>query len=165
MTSPVQKKPRTPKHKQRTSPSDETRWRLIVLHEEGYSQRQIADRLKITQSTVCKHIKRYKETGDVHDRPRTGRPRKTSTATDRYIQITSERDRFLTAPDIARILQDADIVDIHRSTVSRRLSFAGLDGRVARKKPLLSETNRVKRLVCQRTSRLERQRLGSCIMV
>lgn len=51
-------------------------------------------------NAVAKTIKRYDETGSYEDRPRKGKPRATSAAEDKFIRITSLRNRQLTAPQI-----------------------------------------------------------------
>ncbi|CAJ0945312.1 unnamed protein product [Ranitomeya imitator] len=50
--------------------------------------------------TVAKTIKLYKETGSHEDRPRKGRPRVTSASEDKFIRVTSLRNRRLTAAQI-----------------------------------------------------------------
>ena len=39
--------------------------RIIVLHEEGYSQVNIANRVNCSRASVQKVVKKYNETGDV----------------------------------------------------------------------------------------------------
>jgi len=55
-----------------------------------------------SRNTVHELARRYKHTGDVHDRPRPGRPRATTQRDDRAIVLTHLRDMFrpatLTAP-------------------------------------------------------------------
>lgn len=55
--------------------SEDLRNRIVVLISKGESQRQIANRLMISQGTVWKINKLYKTTGKVEVRPRPGRPR------------------------------------------------------------------------------------------
>ena len=55
----------------------ETRGKVVVLSEEGYSQRQIATRLSCSQKTVSLILKKQRETGSVKDKNIPGRPRKT----------------------------------------------------------------------------------------
>jgi transposase len=55
-----------------------------------------------SRNTVHELVRRYRLTGDVHDRPRPGRSRATTKRDDRAIVLTHLRDRFrpviLTAP-------------------------------------------------------------------
>ena len=46
---------------------------IIKLHEKGYSTREIEQLLDVSQSSVSRHIKRYKETGNHKDREERGR--------------------------------------------------------------------------------------------
>ena len=106
--------------------------------------------LKVSPSAVAKTIKRYKETGSHEDRPRKGRPRVTSAAEDKFIRVTSLRNRRLTAAQIrdqVNATQSSSSRHISRTTVKRRLCESGLHGRIAARKPLLRTGNKQKRLV------------------
>ncbi|CAJ0964314.1 unnamed protein product [Ranitomeya imitator] len=101
-------------------------------------------------NTVAKTIKRYKETGSHEDRPRKGRPRVTSASEDKFIQVTSLRNRRLTAAQIrdqVNATQSSSSRHISTTTVKRRLCVAGLHGKIAARKPLLRTGNKQKRLV------------------
>jgi transposase len=50
---------------------------IIVAHNRGKKQTEIADFLGISQGAVSKAIKRFEETGSNQDRPK-GRPEKTA---------------------------------------------------------------------------------------
>ena len=82
---------------------------------------------------MAKTIKRYNETGTYEDRPRTGRPRATSAAEEKFIWDTSLRNRV-------------QVAHISTSTVQRRLRESGLHCRIVTKKPLLRKNNKKKRL-------------------
>jgi transposase len=58
----------------------------------------------------------------------------------------SLNNRRLTAPDIRKSLSNDYGVDVTPRTIQNRLMEAGLYGRVARRKPLISEKNRIARL-------------------
>ncbi|MDF4311521.1 helix-turn-helix domain-containing protein, partial [Vibrio parahaemolyticus] len=64
--------------------SKEKRIEIQVLKKEGYSTRQIAQKVKVSQSGVAKALKRYEETGSHEDRFRSGRSRVTSKAEDEF---------------------------------------------------------------------------------
>ena len=61
------------------------RGQIEVLLKEGLRQRQIARRLKVSQSIVSKTIKRINELKSYQSRKPSGRPRATSTQCDRVI--------------------------------------------------------------------------------
>src|SRR4029434_4347974 len=82
-------------------------------------------------------------------RPRTGRPRVTSAAEDKFIRVTSLRNRQLTAPQIRahiNVSQSSRSRRIPTSTVQRRLRESGLHDGIAANKPLLRKNNKKKRL-------------------
>ncbi|CAJ0922022.1 unnamed protein product [Ranitomeya imitator] len=99
---------------------------------------------------VAKTIKRYKETGSHEDCPRKGRPRVTSASEEKFIRVTSLRNRRLTAAQIrdqVNATQSSSSRHISTTTVKRRLCAAGLLGKIAARKPLLRTGNKQKRLV------------------
>ena len=128
--------------------NDETKWRVIFLKKNGkLSNRQIAACCKISPSTVTNLWEKYNETGSVNERNdlRTGAPRKTTPKQDRALVRASERDRFKTAPQHRRdFIAQGPRLSV--STIKRRLKEGNMNGRVARKKPLISEVNAQARL-------------------
>lgn len=124
---------------------------IITLHREGYSVRQICNKVKVARSTVHDTITRYQTTGDLADRARSGRPRITTKADDQRLKLISKRNRRLTAPEIASDFNRGCAETVSVSTVKRRLQEANLHGRVAVRKPLLRRGNRLKRLQWART--------------
>ena len=68
----------------------------------GASVVDVSRTFNCSRNTVHELVRRYRLTGDVHDRPRPGRPRATTQWDDRAIVLTHLRDRFrpatLTAP-------------------------------------------------------------------
>ena len=131
-----------------TQLSKEKQQSIITLRQEGQSSRKISRTLNVS-SAVAKTIKRYDETGSHEDRPRTGRPRVTSAAEDKFIRVTSLRNRQLTAPQIRahiNALQSSSSRHISTATVQWRLRESGLHGGIAAKKPLLRKNNKKKRL-------------------
>ncbi|KAA5589875.1 helix-turn-helix domain-containing protein [Pseudomonas aeruginosa] len=62
---------------------------IVDLLREGLSQRVVARWLHISQSCVSKAYKRFRETGRLILRPRSGRHRYTSERDDRFIVSTS----------------------------------------------------------------------------
>ena len=60
-------------------------WRIISMWEAGQTQTVIARWFGINQSQVKWLIAKYRETNDVTDRPRSGRPILSSAANDRVL--------------------------------------------------------------------------------
>lgn len=122
--------------------------RLLALGmlEAGRSTRFVAEQFNVNQSTVVRLQQRYRETGNAADRARSGRPRATTTRQDRYLVVTSRRNCFLPATNLATDLRMATGVNVTPQTVRNRLRQARL---VARRPVLgtpLPERNRQERL-------------------
>jgi transposase len=124
----------------------------VKLHNEGMSQRMIATALHISRGGV-ENILRKALTGKcVNDLPKSGRPRKLSKRTEKFIVVTSKRHPKLTARQLSstcNVLNKASLC-----TVKRILRRAKLFGRIAVKKPFLSKVHRQKRLAWCRERRL-----------
>lgn len=108
--------------------------------------RYIAEKLQITKSTTHNIVQKFRATGVVTHKTRSGRPRKTKPALDKHMVVLSKRNRRLTAPEIRKNLWETGICDVSVSTVKRRLNEVGLRGCVATKKPLLRKGNAKKSL-------------------
>jgi len=119
---------------------------IVTLRNEGYSHAEIGRKLQISKSTVTYTLKRHQETGQNESRKREGRPRITTTKEDRYIKIISKRNRRKTAPEIRAEVCQIFHKDLSVTTVKRRLINSGLNGRIAKRKPLIRKINAVKRL-------------------
>ena len=97
--------------------------------------REIAKKLKISYNGVYYSLQRTAQTGSKQNRKRSGRPRCTTKQEDKYIRVSSLRNRCLTGPQLAASLNGTRKTPV---TVKRQLRDAGLLGRVAKK--ALSET-------------------------
>ena len=91
-------------------------------------------------------LQRTAQTGSHQNRKRSGRPRCTTKQEDKYIRVSSLRNRRLTGPQLAASLNGTCKTPVSTSTVKRRFWDAGLLGRVAKKKPYLTLANKRKRL-------------------
>jgi transposase len=111
--------------------SSETRQSILVLRNEGYSMREIAKKLKISYNTVYYFLHRTVQTGSNQNRKRSGRPRCTNEREDKYIRVSSLRNRCLTSPQLAASLNSTYKTPVSTSTVKRQLRDAGLLGRVS----------------------------------
>ena len=88
--------------------SENERQRAIGMLTAGCSQRDVAQEFNVHPSTICRLLNRFRTTGNVSDRQRSGRPRKTTVRQDRFIVTTSRRNRFMAAPRVAE--------ELHRAT-------------------------------------------------
>lgn len=119
---------------------------VITLHREGHSVRTIAQKTKVSKSTVGYIISKYKNTGLIEDKKRNGRPKKLSQSAEQYLKLCSLRNRKKSSRELAADLKRIRGINVDPSTVRRSLLRSGLRGCVARKKPLLRRNNKQKRL-------------------
>lgn len=117
--------------------------RVIDLFENGVLQIDIAHQLLISKSVVSHTIGNYRKRGIVVNKKRGGAHRKTSKELDKKIKTISEKNPFLSAPQINVEIGDSGVSN---RTVQRRLVEIGLLARRPARKPLLSEKNRLARL-------------------
>ena len=72
---------------------------------------------------------RFRATGRATEQPRSGRPRCTSTQDDRFLYLSTPRDRSITSTTLRRQLMNAVYVNVSASTILSRLHEAGLRSR------------------------------------
>ena len=71
---------------QKKSLTEVKRAQIVILHKEGVSERQIAERLSVSKTGVHQTITKHVSEGIFCDRKRSGRPRKTSIRDDNLIR-------------------------------------------------------------------------------
>ena len=131
----------------------ENRGKIVALDQEGYSQRQIADRVECCQKSVSLILKKEKTNGSLADRPIPGRARKTTRREDSLLVRKNKADRFKTAPQIRNEIRREHGIDISISTTQRRLREVGLIGRKPRRKPRLTVKHKKARIAYARAHR------------
>ena len=124
--------------------SSETRQSILGLKNEGYSMREIAKKLKISYNAVYYSLHRTAQTGP-NQNIKSGRPRCTTEQEDKYIRVSSLRNRCLTSPQLATSLHSTHRTPVSTSTM-KRLRDACLLGRVTKKKPYLKLANKKKKI-------------------
>lgn len=132
--------------------SSDVRANILLLNQDGHSQRSIANRVGVSKTAVQKTIKRFHENGSLNSKIRCGRPKKTSARTDNLIRRLAVASPTATSGNILSQLPPE--TNISPSTVRRRLfnQFKLKSFRPA-KKPLLSRKNIRDRLNFCRTYR------------
>ena len=118
--------------------SDFTKGQVVALKQDGKSIREISRRLKLPKSTVLDIWKKYEKSGNTNNKQRSGRPSLTTSRQNRALVRMSLQDRFLTAPQLQLAWKDTCDVSVSVTTVKSRLASVGLNGRIARRKPLLN---------------------------
>lgn len=119
---------------------------VINALKQGLKQTEVARIFKVSRQLVSVWNKIYNKRKTVENKPRSGRPKKTSYKIDRIIKKLSTSDVRMSAVMIKNELKEKYGIDIHVSTVKRRLKVSGLHGRRPVKKPLICKKNRKSRL-------------------
>lgn len=101
----------------------------------------------ISRQLVSVWNHRYKDRGEVYNKSRSGCPRKTIIREDKLIKRQSIADPQKSATTIAKDLHENYGVNVHVSTIKRRLKEQDLIGRRPSKKPLISKKNRKARIM------------------
>jgi transposase len=122
------------------------RYQVNLLRKQRLSLSAIASQLQLSKTAVYQAMQHVNKFNSCMNNPRKSYKRKTSAQMDRIIHRISEANRRKTAVDIHSELQNHAGFAVSVSTVKRRLGEFGLHGRVARKKPFISEKNRKARL-------------------
>ena len=110
---------------------------LIIKRLKTRSTAEVADTFNVSQRQVQRIRKRYEETGDVFDNPRSGRPRKTTAQEDHLLARKSKASLFSTAAELHETWSPE--VPVSTRTVCRILSRNGLHGRISAQKPALNK--------------------------
>ncbi len=77
------------------------RYRAVGMVEAGVNQEDVNRRFGCSRRAIVNLLKRFRQTSDVKDRPRSGRPRVTTQRDDRAIVLTHLRHRFRPATSTA----------------------------------------------------------------
>ena len=97
----------------------------IGMLTAGMSARDVAQHFQRHESTISRLLNRFQQTGNVTDRPRSDRPRKTPPREDRFL-TSSRRNRFLSSLNLGRLLWNATGTRVCDRTVRNRLHAARL---------------------------------------
>lgn len=96
-------------------------YRALGIIESGLRQIDVAEALGLSQSVISRLANRMRATGVANERPRSGRPKKTSPVDDRFLILQARRHPVYSTRRLAGELQDAAGVNISRYTARRRL--------------------------------------------
>lgn len=108
---------------------DFTRGRIIGKIEEGRKVTDVAREFGVSHSVVSRLWKSFQTNGICSKRHGGGRVRSTTPAEDRYIVLSTKRNRRSTASGVANQFLAATGKRISRKTVARRLHDVGLYAR------------------------------------
>ncbi len=107
----------------------ERRNRAWGMLEAGMNVAAVSRSIGCSRSTISRLRSRFLDTGSLKDRPRAGRPRKTSDNEYRYITLTSRRNRFYSGQKLANHLFVTTGTRISAKTARNRLHSAQLRAR------------------------------------
>lgn len=114
------------------------RGRAVGWFQHGVGVREIARRLQVSPSVITRLRQRFQATGRVEDRPRPGRPKKTTAREDRLITRQAQAVRTSTANRIRRQLQAATHINVSGQTIRNRLHAAQYHARRPAKRTKLT---------------------------
>ncbi|KAF1392407.1 hypothetical protein PFLUV_G00027540 [Perca fluviatilis] len=110
---------------------------LIIKRLKTRSTADVADTFNVSQRQLQRIKKTFEDTGDVFDKPRSGRPRKTTAREDCLLARKSKASPFATAAELHETCSPE--VPVSTRTVCRILSRNGLHGRISAQKPALNK--------------------------
>ena len=116
------------------------------MHNGGFSHSRVADHFRVNHSIIVRLMQRVRQTENVTDRPRAGRPRKTTPREDRLISRRVRQRPFSTAGALGGNLAFGG--HISTRTVIRRLHRQGMRARRPIKRPQLTLRHRQARFDC-----------------
>ena len=104
----------------------EQRERGIDMLTAGMSVRDVARHFLRHESTISRPLNRFQQTGNVVDRPRSCRSRKTMPWKDCFLTTSSRRNRFLSCWKLGCSLRNASGIRVCDRTVRNRQHAARL---------------------------------------
>src|SRR5271170_4503032 len=99
--------------------NDKQKYEIVILNEQGYTNKYIAGKMKINRHTVERWLNRYNN-NNVNRQDGSGRRKETSTQEDKIIFNTIKKNKLLSAKDICEKIKDNDI-NVCTKTVINRL--------------------------------------------
>ena len=109
---------------------------LIIKTLKSKTPAEVADIFNVSKWQVERICKHYQETGDVYDRPRLGRPGKTTAQDDSLLVRLSKVRPMSTA---SQLQEWTPATPVSSRTVRRLLARNGLHGCIAAQKPVLNK--------------------------
>ena len=97
------------------------------MHNGGFSHRRVADHFRVNHSIIVRLMQLFRQTGNVTDRPRAGRPHKTTPREDRLISTRARQRPFSTVGALRGNLARGGHIST-RTAVIRRLHHQGMRG-------------------------------------
>ena len=118
---------------------------ILGMLKTGVSACEVAQKFKLSGSGAKNICSILKLTGDCGRNPGSGRKRKTTERSDRFI-TKSSKSGIPTKKEITKELKNQTGVEVSTKTTQRRLREKDITRRKKSKKPYVSEKNRIARL-------------------
>lgn len=117
---------------------------IKAYYHMGMSQRRIARELGKSQATVCKFLKKLRETGEYKRKHGSGRKRQLSNDQEKQVVALVRKKRKITRRKVIMQLNLGN--DVSEKTIGNVIRRAGGKSKFQIRKPFISETNRQKRV-------------------
>ena len=120
--------------------SETDRARALGCIDAGMRSRKVARWFHTSHQTINRIVQRYRHSGQFKDLPRSGRPRVTTRAEDRYVTNDVARNRFVTRPEVRSRLYAArgpEARPVSAKIVRNRVHAGSFKSMVPAKKPEL----------------------------
>lgn len=119
------------------------RWQAVGMANAGMSTRDVGNHFNVNHTVIVRLLQRQRQTGNVDDRPRTGRPRVTTPREDRLLVRRARASPFTPAPLLNRHWPPGGHVSVR--TVIRRLHKSHLRARRVVRRPSMTQRHRAAR--------------------
>lgn len=122
------------------------RGEIIGLWKGGHTERSIEAILNHPKSTIHNIIEKYRSENQISSASRSGRPPKLTERHIRHLVNVVKEDRQQSLDEITEKFNQLSLVSVSSKTIRHTLHNEGFYGRAGKRKPLISEKNRKKRL-------------------
>lgn len=119
---------------------------LVIFHHEKGKTSEIGKIVKLPRSTIHLICNGYYKENRVENIPSTKGLRKIKDADVKFIVREIRQNPKLTATELTKMLFNFSGTKVHHITIRRILQNKGFSSCIARKKPLITKINRIKRL-------------------
>ena len=121
--------------------SETDRARALACLDAGMGSREGTRRFRTSHQTINRIRQRYRQTGHFKERHRSGRPKVTTRAEDRYVTNSVVRNRFMAGPEARSAARGRGALPVSVMTVRNRIRAGGFKSRL----PAKNKTNKKKK--------------------
>lgn len=124
---------------------------ILKLVCQGKTYREVGECVGRSFSTIRNIINKWKNEGTLINKTGRGRKKILSPANEKFISRIIQKDPGKSINNLTAEVSTMIGKPLSKETVRRTLRMSGFNGRIARRKPFISEVNRKKRLEFART--------------